>query len=120
MKEFENIILEPTKQVVKGLSGKEFVGTAVPGGIDVDTFIDDYTNSNYTLFFGNHAFPDYRPISLSYGDARFSQDFIPINPDTGEKFSLDEHSELSDEPYKNQVLKSSNMYFTPVLLLGDF
>ena len=123
MKEFENIILEPTKQAVKGLSGKEFVGTAVPGGIDVDTFIDDYTNSNYTLFFGNHAFPDFRPISLSYGDARYrSEDFIHTKTDTGENFSIDEHSELSEEPYVRSSIEKAltHVFTTPVLLLRDF
>ena len=93
---------------------------------DPDTFIEDITNSNFTLF-GNHAFPNFRPISLNYGDARFgSQDFISTNLETGEKISLDEFSEsingMSDEQYKKASIGKAltHVFTTPVLLLRDF
>ena len=127
MKEFENIVLEPTKQDFTTLGGKKIQTTGLPKGLDPDTFIEDITNSNYTLFFGNHAFPDFRPISLNYGDARFgSQDFISTNPETGEKISLDEFSEsvngMSDEQYKKASIEKAltHVFTTPVLLLRDF
>ena len=126
-KEFENIVLEPTKQDLTTFGGEKIQTIGLPKGLDPDTFIEDITNSNFTLFFGNHAFPNFRPISLNYGDARFgSQDFISTNPETGEKISLDEFSEsingMSDEQYKKASIEKAltHVFTTPVLLLRDF
>tara|TARA_Y100001970_G_scaffold293725_1_gene442652 strand:+ start:2566 stop:4470 length:1905 start_codon:yes stop_codon:yes gene_type:complete len=129
LNEFDNILIPIKLNKIKGLDGKEVEVTGLPVSVDPDTF-DSFTNSNHTLFHGNHAFPNFNPISIAYGGTSFSGmenlTSTDLKTERRKEIDPDEFSSalygMDEEAYKRKSIEKalSHVFSTPILLLRDY
>ena len=101
IKDFDDILFETKNTFLKSSDGDEIPLISLPNAADPETFIEG-DNSNFTLFYGNQAFPNFKNINTKHNfkNVELSED------DVNKRSSIEK--------------ALSQIFSTPILLLSDF